>query len=602
MPEGRLTSDSPVGRHRFGSLWRLALVALVALLCYANTFSAPFQFDDEANITGNPIVNDWSYFADTAKAAGLERQGALRSRYVGFLTFFLNYRANGLDVTGFHVVNILIHILTAWLVYALVALSFRTPALRDSRLAGKARWIALLTAVLFAAHPVNTQAVTYIVQRLASLAAMFYLGSMVSYIRARLAGGRGRWFFYAGALVLAVLAMKTKENAFTLPVAVGLYEFLFFAGDRKRRALLLLPLALTMLIIPLTLIDIGKPVSEVMADVAEKTAVQQMGRGEYLTTELRVMATYARLLVLPVNQNLDYDYPIHRSLFDGPVILSFLMVAVLLALAVHLMRRAGAARLAGYGVAFFFIALSVESTLVPLQPMFEHRLYLPGVGGLLAFSVGGVWVYDRLASPGAKKMLAAACVLAVVVLGALTMERNTVWQSETGMWEDVVAKSPENARGQFNLGFSYGLNGQLDKAIEHLRASARLQPGRADTYYHLGVAYDAKGQFDTAIRYYQLALQSEPDHPEAYLTHINLGLSYWKKGDVESATKHLRTAVRLKPDSAQAHYNLGLLYFNTGRAGEARQEFETALRIDPGYQMARRFLRYIGSPAMKAPQ
>jgi hypothetical protein len=379
----------------------IALITILVALAYVDSINVPFHFDDAPNIVDNPIIKDFNYFTDVGCAAGLEKDDALHSRYIGYLTFFLNYRAGGLHVTGYHLVNMLIHFINALLVYALVMQSFRTPVLRESRLSNKRQWVSLLAASLFAVHPVNTQAVTYIVQRLASLAALFYLVSMVCYIASRLTVGRRKWLYYAGALVFAVLAMRTKENAFTLPLAMVLFEIMFFRGGAKRkRALLLLPFVLTMLIIPFTLFDLGKPVSQVMSDITERTAIQHRSRYAYIATELRVMATYLRLLVLPINQNLDYDYPLYTSVTQGPVLGGLALVVLLMGLAVWLYRRREpAAKLASFGIVFFFLALSVESTLVPLYPIYEHRVYLPGVGMMMAVSVGFLWLFEHFSIP-----------------------------------------------------------------------------------------------------------------------------------------------------------------------------------------------------------
>jgi hypothetical protein len=239
-------------------LIHLALIALLGLLAYSNTFDVPFTFDDFENISENPIIKDFNHFIEPSTAGGYKKYAALKSRYMGYLTFALNYRAHGLDVRGYHAVNLAIHIVNALLVYWLVVLTFRTPFMKDSQFRDYAGYIALFSALLFVAHPVQTQAVTYIVQRLASLATLFYLLAIALYVKCRLCGALSSRsaVLYALALISAVLAMKTKETAFTLPVMVALYEVLFFGGSPRKRFLYVLPLVLTMLIIPLTLLTL----------------------------------------------------------------------------------------------------------------------------------------------------------------------------------------------------------------------------------------------------------------------------------------------------------------------------------------------------------
>jgi len=308
----------------------LFLLSLLATLIYSNTFSSPFHFDDKFNIVENPQIKDLSNFL-----------GFSGSRAVGFLSFALNYHFNGLNVFWYHLVNLLIHITNGFLVYSLVLLLFKAcasdhgsqqlPTL-NSQLAA-APWVALVTALLFVCHPIQTQAVTYIVQRFASLVALFYLLTLVCYVKWRLASpeARSRYLWYAGALLSTVLAMKTKENSFTLPFMILLVEAVFFRPGTKKQWLLLVPFLLTLLIIP---VSRGDALGEAEGFARDATAIS---RSDYLFTQFRVIITYLRLLVLPINQNLDYDYPIYHSLFEPTVFLSFLFLSSLFALSLYLL-------------------------------------------------------------------------------------------------------------------------------------------------------------------------------------------------------------------------------------------------------------------------
>ncbi len=249
--------------------------------------------------------------------------------------------------------NLLIHIANALLVYFFVLLTFRTPSMRQSADSSPPApvLIALFSALLFVSHPLQTQAVTYVIQRFASLATFFYLLSLVMYIKGRLAiekqdDTKGRLIsgpsllFYLVSLISAVCAMKTKEIAFTLPLVILLYEFIFFKSPVKKMLLFLLPVLLTLIIVPLSILHSDKPLGEILSDMSEKTKVQtQMSRWDYLMTEMRVIVTYIRLIFLPINQNLDYDYPVYHSLFTPSVFLSFVFLLSVLGLGVYLLLR-----------------------------------------------------------------------------------------------------------------------------------------------------------------------------------------------------------------------------------------------------------------------
>ena len=239
------------------------IIVIFGILAYANTLQVPFGLDDLSSITLNPVITDLANYLPGG--SGYE---FIPRRWVGYLTFALNYHFGGLNVTGYHIFNLAVHLCVALLVYVLVDRTFRTPQLSGSRLVVHSRTVALLAALFFVAHPLQTQAVTYVVQRLASLATLFYLLSVVCYVLARLRieaqspsktdkkteTEKDLWpiiLLFIGAVTAAVLAMQTKEIAFTLPLAVILYEISFFHGKWKRRALYLLPLLLTLLIIPI---------------------------------------------------------------------------------------------------------------------------------------------------------------------------------------------------------------------------------------------------------------------------------------------------------------------------------------------------------------
>jgi hypothetical protein len=325
----------------------LFLIAIVGLISYSNSFIVPFQFDDIYNIAENPVVRDLDNF--TSSLSGYNQNPR---RFVGYFTFALNYAAGGTDVRGYHIVNLIIHIVNGCLLYLLVILTFRTPCFASWKAHSSSgaspvtdygsRFIALFTALFFVSHPVQTQAVTYIVQRLTSLATFFYLLSVVLYAWGRIAGversGGRAVLLYVLSVLSAVLAMKTKEIAFTLPLAVVLYEWTFFQAPWRKRLLILLPVVLTLIIVPLSVMGTDKPLGEVLSDLSEKSRVQtDIPRWDYLVTQMRVITTYIRLIFLPVNQNLDYDYPVYRSLFDPPVLTSFLFLVVVAGFGVYLL-------------------------------------------------------------------------------------------------------------------------------------------------------------------------------------------------------------------------------------------------------------------------
>jgi protein O-mannosyl-transferase len=640
-------------------LYALLVLVSAGLIAYSATFTVPFQFDDYPNIANNYVLKNLGNFFWSTR--GYEYNPR---RFVGYLTLALNYRFGGLDVTGYHIVNLAIHLISGILVYFLIILTFKTPYFSDQRSAlscqpetakaGKLgcdsrSFIALFAALLFVAHPIQIQAVTYIVQRFTSMAAMFYLLSIVFYIKGRLSSRRaGKLASLCCSLIFAVLAMKTKEIAFTLPVVIVLYEFFFFKSTLKKKLLFLLPVLLTLVIIPISVMGTRKPLGELLSDLSARTRVQtNIPRWDYLMTQMRVIVTYIRLIFLPVNQNLDYDYPIFHSLTELPVILSSLFLLSLFGTAVYLFyrsRQAGklaslqackptsriptnhdspftihVSRLISFGILWFFITLSVESSVIPIADViFEHRVYLPSVGAFMAISAAAFMIVERIRSgrQARKSVIYALPVLVIVLLTGATYARNAVWNNEVGLWQDVVRKSPGNCRAYNDLGYLYLEGGQTDKAIEYFRLALKIRPYYSNAHTNLGVAYYNRGWADAAIEQFKMALASEPYGPDVADDHHNLGLAYIQKGltdaaisEFEAALKmqpnnyeiyndlgvayqqkgylyqaidSFRRAVALKPDYAGAHYNLGLACEAVGLKGEAEQHLREAHNLDPG--------------------
>jgi protein O-mannosyl-transferase len=536
----------------------LFLIFAIGILAYSNSFHVPFIFDDVDSITGNFVIHDIGNFFLNGTGYSYNPR-----RYIGYLTFALNFMLGGLDVTGYHIVNLAIHIINALLVYELVVLTFKTPLMKGSALASRSGILAFFIAALFTVHPIQTEAVTYIVQRLASLAALFYSASLCSYIRFRLKqesaeGPEWRGFvLYGISLVSAVLAMKTKEIAFTLPLIVVIYEWLFFGGDDiRRRVWWALPLLATAAIIPLSMLDVGKPLGEVLSDVNQVTVVQSsQSRWEYLLTELRVIVTYIRLLFLPVGQNLDYDYPLYHSLLEPQVALSFLCLLGLFVLSLVLLRKAQRGsepsfRLISFGVFWFFVTLSVESSIIPITDVIvEHRLYLPSVGFFIA-TITTVFLLMRKKALKGMPAAAALLAVAVVVLDGTTYARNIVWQSSISIWEDVVAKSPMNARGYNSLGTEYAKLKLYDKAKEEIQMAVKLQPDYIDAHNNLGVVYQALDMLNEAAVESQFVISRDPDCAKA---HFNLAVIYYKIGRFDLARKELLAGLAIKPNEENAH-------------------------------------------------
>jgi tetratricopeptide (TPR) repeat protein len=625
------------------SLPVIFLILLTGIVVYANSFQVPFVFDDHWTIVNNAIIKNLDNFF--ANSSGYD---FLPNRYVATLSLAINYFFGGLDVTGYHAVNLFIHLLSALLVYTLLRLTFQTPYFEAQKKSEKAAladepdsgstspstwfssfftpdlFIPLFAALLFVVHPVQTQAVTYIVQRMTSLTTMLFLLSCVLYVLARLrfeergsrGVKRGRMLVLAvpvlqivGAVLAAVLAMNTKEIAFTLPFAALLYEVCFFRGAWKQRLLYLLPLIATLPIIPIAVLGSGGVAEDILADVGKQLPVGDgVSWQVYLLTQFRVVVTYLRLLIFPVNQNLDYDYPAYSSFLTPPVFLSFLLLATIFGLAVYLFwhtryrrglqveSKSGSGltstlacyqptspspyqRLIPFGIFWFFLTLSVESSFVPLKDVImEHRLYLPGVGAATVFATAFCLVAVKLSRPAYAKFFISVAVLMVMGLGFVTIQRNYVWGDAIRLWQDVVAKSPNKGRSHNNLGVALEDAGRRAEAIETLSRAIDLDPGYYRSYYNLGDLYLVSDQPRMALPLLQTAIQLEPTFTDAY---VGVGAALMRSGRFSDVIIFLEQNLAHVKDNAEAHFYLGASYAFQGDRKAALRELTIVSQRDP---------------------
>lgn len=560
----------------------LFLIALLILgsLIYSNTLTAPFVFDDHGTIESPRI---------TALGNFLRFSG---TRYLTDLTFALNYAAGGFNTLGYHIVNTLIHIANAVFVYLLISLLFETPALRGEKT--DAGFIAAASSLLFLTHPIQTEAVTYISQRYASLAAFFYLLSIILCLRARLAidgkkdsPGASALALYAGGIITTAAAQITKEISFTLPVMIALIEFTFFRNGMKplRRLLYLLPVLLSLAIIP-AILYLSKSAGA-GGGVAGKLGVLMredlsiLPRYDYLITQFRVIVTYLRLLFIPIGQNVDYDYPVFHTLLSPQVLVSFIGLSIIFIGAVLLYIRSLAGKhplglAISFGVIWFFIAISVESSIIPISDViFEHRLYLPGIGIMLSFSAFLSFMSKRL------KMKKAAIAAVIVIAAAnsfATFERNRVWGSEIALWRDVVKKSPNKARGYSNVGYALIKAGNTGEAVEYFGKAVRLKPEFWLTNYNMGNGLLQAGRPEDSLPFFYRTIKLKPDYANAY---ANLGYALVELKRPEQAVKYLAENARLQPDSADAFNNLGNALLLAGKTDAAISAYRRALELAP---------------------
>jgi tetratricopeptide (TPR) repeat protein len=557
----------------------LALVVLVGIAAYSNTLQVPFHFDDRPAIEGNPLIRQLSNVPSLL--AGTE--GIFASRAVMHATFALNYHFGGLDTTGYHAVNIALHMLNGLLLYLLVLMTGRHLG-RDEKATGA---VAFLSYALFVLHPVQTEAVTNLVNRSMLLSTACYLSGMLLFLRA-VTSERRRGLWVAGLFAVSLAGMGSRENFATFPLMLLLYDLFFISGFKPREVarhyIAYLPV----------LLSLGYMAHLALGSTyAKREAIAGIPPVQYALTQLKVHWTYLRLLLFPVNQTLDYDYPVAKSLLELPALVSLAGYGALWAGGIALARRRP---VVAFSVLWFLIALLPISFIVALTDLklddviFEHRLYLPGAGAMVlagaAIDAAATKVKQRWRLAG--KAVVPLLLVLPVLLAAATYHRNAVWHSDVTLWEDAARKAPGKARPHNDLGIAYKNSGELEKSIEQSEIAIRLDPNHVTAYINLGNSYYSMGMLDRAIDYYRSALLFRPYYTEAY---YNLGVAYQNKGLSHRAIRYYERAIELNPSHVNAHLNLGIAYLERGSLGLAQKEFERVLQIMPGDERALMNLR-----------
>ena len=566
-------------RHGAITAIHIGLTAVVGIVLYTNTLRVPFIFDDQRNIIGNRHVHLQRFSLNGLVDAGFASPDPMRP--VAYITFALNYLCHGHDVVGYHVVNVAIHVVTGVLIYLLAATTFSLWAQFSIGAGGSLSrcprpptdLMALAASLLFVTHPLATQSVTYVVQRMNSLAAMFSILSLLLYVRGRLGpGGWRRGTVWGLAALSWVTALGCKQIAATVPLTILLYEGCILAvRDRllpRRRLVLLFGLAGAGVLIAALLFG-----SRALTAIQEVYAHRDFTMGQRVLSQARVLVFYMSLILFPhpSRLNLLHDFEKSWSLIEPATTLAATgLIGVLIVWAAAGFRRH---RLASFCILWFFGQLAIESSVFPLEMIYEHRLYLP----MFAVSLGApallLWF-----PVGRFRTASALLLVAIVALGAGTVLRNETWRDPVEFWSDAAAKSPDSPRAHNNLGLALQRGKQFEEAIACYRRAVELSgENHTDPIQNLANVLASVGRFEEAIGNYGRILREQPDDAK---THYNLAKTLSMQGNLDAAETHYRVALRLEPN-AETHHALAYLLRSKGNVPEAIAHYRLALQIDP---------------------
>jgi tetratricopeptide (TPR) repeat protein len=488
----------------------LAILAITAIALYSNTLNSSFHLDDERVIWDNPAVFMQEISWESLSEAAFESR--IRTRPVAHISFALNYFFHRLEVRGYHAVNILIHVMTGILLFFLLKTTLSLPALNKKNDTSYAAIVSFITAAVWLLHPLQTQSVTYIVQRMNAMAAMFFILSMLLYTRARLTASRkSRWGLFTGCFISGILALGSKEIAATLPFCIFLYEFYFLQnlrlGLKQYKRIWYLLAAAVLVFIFLAFFYLG---ANPFKNIISSYPVYGITLFQKLLTETRVIVLYIALLFFPYpgRLNLDYDFTVSLSLltpattlFSAVLLFGMVFFAVLVA---------QKQRLTSFCILWFLGNLVVESSFIPLELVFEHRVYLPSMFFLLLFTAP---LYTLFAAR--RKFFYIACAVVLAVMSLWTFERNSVWHDELTLWQDCLEKSPNKWRVHNNLGKEYFRRWETDRAIYHYQKALQIEPNAIMARMNLAGALAMEKRFQEAVIQLQIVLSKDPGNATA---------------------------------------------------------------------------------------
>ncbi len=548
---------SPVSRWYYPLRW-LALI-LLGLAVYGQTFGYNFVFDDNYFILNTPYIRSfdkigqiWAFLPQT--------------RLVGVYSFALNYWLGQAAPQGYHIFNFIIHLLATGLVWACATLLFKIVRKEPGE-------TPFFIALFFLIHPCQTQAVTYISQRFESMATVFYLGSIYAYLRGRVSVLTiPKVSFFTCSVALAILGIYTKEVAVTIPLMVLASEFILY-NRRPKLLIVFSGLIFVFFFMKMVRTDFTAIYFH-FSSPSESHDGDIITGGKYVLTQMRVFLTFMRLLIFPVNQNLDYDYPLSTGWLSPPLTLAGFSLIGLFTFLIFKLRRQWP--LISFGLAWILITFSIN-TAPRANLIFEHKLYLISFGFFLAA------VSALSAVLKERKVLFGLLIILIAVLSLAGYRRNQVWANELTLWNDVSKKSPHKARPYEALGIALGKQGNLFEALLDLNKAIELRPDRAQAYGNRGNVYFKLGFYAKASSDLNKAIELNPNYAEAYADRGNV---FTEQGRLEQAMSDYNKAISLNIYYADAYYNRGILFAKHGDFVDAVSDFNKTIEIDPNYSNA----------------
>lgn len=565
-----------VKSHLAQSMIAVVVIVLVGMVIYADSFDVPFVFDG-AQMIQFPQIHQlwppWPYLLET-------------TRPVTYFTFAVNYALHQERVWGYHAVNVAIHIAAACALYAIIRRTLQRDKMAPTY-GNVAFPLALAASLLWLVHPLPTQCVTYLYQRSESLMGLFFLLTLLLFIRAQ--DSTRPWTWYVASIVCCGLGMAAKEVMVVAPLVVLLYDWTFVADTWKapitQRAKYYVPLFGCWGILLLIMVRQVPDYSE-----AGVLVVEEVTPVRYALSQPGVIAHYLRLAIWPNELCLDHDWPLAQA--PSQIALPLLVIVGLLAATGWCI--AGRHPL-GFLGGWFFLILAPTSSIAPIKDLaVEHRMYLPLVAVTTLAVVGGYrgWIalVHRLKGHGTSNrrrpprqspddvsvaLPAAFLLVLLVTLGWLTVKRIQDYESEQSIWQDTVDKRPNNSRAHVNLGNALFGVGDLAAALDSYTQAIRVKENYATAYNNRGRVYSHLREFDLALKDFDKSVEVDPAYAKAYHNRGNVHLD---RNEFHQAIADFSKSIQLEDDAADSYYGRGNAYLQLDKLDLALPDYDMAIQ------------------------
>lgn len=571
----------------------ITLIIILTALSYINTFDNSFVYDDNTYVVENRQIRSIANIPNTFVSSyppDSKEQGLYRPLVA--ISYIIDYAFWGLNPKGFHLANIIFHILTSIIVYFLVFEIL------------KSSWSSLIAALIFALHPVHTEAVTWVVGRAEVMAGLFYFLSFLLYIKAgESISFRNRLFI--GSNISYLFALFSKEMAITLPILLFVYDYYFVlknpspqpspqrgegvekglsqGGERMKRGAekgkggiikWLIERYFPFIIITIIYITVRYAVLGAFVPQKNLSFAPDTGLYERFLTIIVVIGYYIRLLFLPLNLTVDYVFPKIASL-NLPVFIYGGIFLVSIAITVLLYKRS---KRLSFSIILFFITLLPVANIMPIGELIAERfLYIPLISFALLIGISTDYFFIRFPSRFLRIIISIPLILLALFYSLLTISRNYDWKDAFTLWKSTIYTTPASSVAHNNLGIEYAKKeGYVDAIVEYKKA-IELSPKYSHALANLGDAYLKIGLIDEAIDFYKKAIETEPDYSIAY---NNLGFAYFEKRLYKEALSEYKKAIELNSKDPLFYNNLGNLYASMKRYDDAIAEYKRAISID----------------------